>query len=390
MRRLTSETIEDSYSRVEWTNPKDGKVYNLLKQGETEDGKVIVRILDEEGAYVKDAQLTPKKICIVDTFESTKNEQIPHGVFVRTYAKRNNPFAIIDIKNVGAALENGSAPCSFLDVLKEVDNCDYLSLSIASKFNAPRTNFSILYAEMEKFKKTPAGSNVQRWDDILKVIRERGIRILQAANNSGQNSINMTLGKNAEWVGALSPNGKIAIYSGSRDSGLTQHYELGTFHPKEVYIDGKLSGYNITGTRGIDIPMQDIEMIMETSKNEVNQLSKELEMMLQRENELSAELDRINTLIREEQLNSPFEGYLKNCRIIEKKYETIKKPLEEEKSGIGNVIFWSKITIEEAIQRLKNVTPESILSENNLLGTSLSTPIRAAKLALNDMMEGVL
>ena len=47
LKRLTSETIEDSYSRVEWTNPNDGKVYNLLKQGETKDGKVIVRILDK-------------------------------------------------------------------------------------------------------------------------------------------------------------------------------------------------------------------------------------------------------------------------------------------------------------------------------------------------------
>ena len=39
LRRLTSTSIEDSYSRVQWTNPKDGKIYNLLKQGETEDGK---------------------------------------------------------------------------------------------------------------------------------------------------------------------------------------------------------------------------------------------------------------------------------------------------------------------------------------------------------------
>lgn len=46
LRRLTSTSIEDSYSRVQWTNPKDGKIYNLLKQGEREDGKILVRILD--------------------------------------------------------------------------------------------------------------------------------------------------------------------------------------------------------------------------------------------------------------------------------------------------------------------------------------------------------
>lgn len=38
LRRLTSTSIEYSYSRVQWTNPKDGKVYNLLKLGETEYG----------------------------------------------------------------------------------------------------------------------------------------------------------------------------------------------------------------------------------------------------------------------------------------------------------------------------------------------------------------
>ncbi|MBR1460096.1 hypothetical protein IJ596_00475 [bacterium] len=94
--RLTSETIEDTYSRVEWTNPKDGKLYNLLKQGETEDDKVIVRILDEEGAFIKEVQLEPKNIKILDDFSSGTDyikssssmfDVMTHGDIVATFAK---------------------------------------------------------------------------------------------------------------------------------------------------------------------------------------------------------------------------------------------------------------------------------------------------------------
>ena len=68
LKRLTSKTLEDSYSRVQWTNPKDGKIYNLLKQGETADGKNIIRILDQDGALVKEVAIKPKESGIIDNF----------------------------------------------------------------------------------------------------------------------------------------------------------------------------------------------------------------------------------------------------------------------------------------------------------------------------------
>ena len=99
LKRLISETVEDSFSRVQWTNPKDGKVYNLLKQGETGDGKCLIRILDQEGAFVKEATITPKRIVMIDA----KTECYPfnlkdasHGDVVYTYLRRNNPFAKIN------------------------------------------------------------------------------------------------------------------------------------------------------------------------------------------------------------------------------------------------------------------------------------------------------
>lgn len=386
LKRLTSETIEDSYSRVEWTNPKDGKVYNLLKQGETEDGQVIVRILDKEGAFIKEAEIVPKKICIVDTFDSTSNGKIPHGILINIYAKRNNPFAIIDIKNIGAVCNDGSAAKDFLDVLKTVDNCDYLSLSIGSKYRAPKTDFNTLFAEMAKFKKSPAGNDIQKWDDILGEIKGRGIRILQAANNDGRYSVNMTLGKNAEGVGSISANGRIALFSGSRNSGLTQHYELGTYYPQKIYINGKLSGYNITGLRGIDIPLQDIEKAIKLVKHETDRLSGELKTMLQREAQLKEELDSIEATMRKEIFDLPHEEFLTGCDKIRKKYEYLTKPLENE----IRKIFFEKSRIETLIKKSENINTDSILTNNDLWGTSFSTPVRTAKLALNDMMEGIL
>ena len=43
LKRLTSNTIADSYSRVTWTNPKDGKVYHILKESELTDGNIAVQ-----------------------------------------------------------------------------------------------------------------------------------------------------------------------------------------------------------------------------------------------------------------------------------------------------------------------------------------------------------
>ena len=75
LRRLTSSAVDATSSRVRWTNPKDGKVYNLLKQGESQKGDVIVRILDEDGAFVKEATIKPKTIGIIDSRGQVINHQ---------------------------------------------------------------------------------------------------------------------------------------------------------------------------------------------------------------------------------------------------------------------------------------------------------------------------
>lgn len=89
--RLTSITIKDSYSRAEWTNPKDGKIYNLLKTKENSDGTISIRILDQEGLFIKEAQIKPKTILIPDNYTEKKFPfNLSHGEQVLAFARRNN------------------------------------------------------------------------------------------------------------------------------------------------------------------------------------------------------------------------------------------------------------------------------------------------------------
>ena len=70
--RLTSEEAEYTTSRVTWTNPKDGNVYHILKERTTKDGNIIVRILDKDGAFLKEAEIKPKTILVIDKFDKRK------------------------------------------------------------------------------------------------------------------------------------------------------------------------------------------------------------------------------------------------------------------------------------------------------------------------------
>lgn len=105
LKRLTSNTLKDSYSRVTWTNPKDGKIYHILKESELPDGNIAIRILNEDGSFLKNASIKPEKIIVIDDFEQNKMSiyGISHGEIVTTFLRRNNPFAQIETINTGLA-----------------------------------------------------------------------------------------------------------------------------------------------------------------------------------------------------------------------------------------------------------------------------------------------
>ncbi len=356
LKRLTSQTIEDSYSRVEWTNPKDGKVYNLLKQGETEDGKVIVRILENEGAFIKDAELTPKKIIMIDHFglpETSFNclsreQQLSHGDQVRIYAMRNNPFAKYTFVNIGSFNRGKSIVPEFTSQLHPNElrgNYDYVSLSCGE--DIPITQQYMLPETREIRKKT---------QELFTSIPSKNTRVLVAASNSGKEYKNVYLAGQVEGVGSLTSKGKISNFSSSRNSCYTQHYEQGEFKSHWIKDEqGQIIGENITGLSGCDVKFN----FRKLSRSEFAKFE-----------QLKKELQKIDDLYQKNRWEDDFE-------YINKLYKQ-KSDLECE------IYTLTKGTV------YRNYGLYGEPKTQNISGTSFSTPIRTAKLALNDMMEGII
>ena len=166
LKRLTSETIGDSFARAEWTNPKDGKIYNILKEGETEDGKILVKILDSEGGFIKNAKLTPKTILIPDNYsEILPFYRIPHGDIVLTYARRNNPFAkYVRLSVTNRELEAHEDLAKIVQYLDEQGVADYISCSYGlkvgekKKFKIPTDLKELLQSESTIYDKLITGN----------------------------------------------------------------------------------------------------------------------------------------------------------------------------------------------------------------------------------------
>lgn len=365
--RLTSQTIDDTYSRAEWLNPKDGKIYNLLKQGETKDGKIIVRILDQEGAFIKDAQIKPKTILIPDNYtEPTNIFGIPHGELTLTYAKRNNPFAKYEKLNLSQIdLANKKDFELIANYLKN-GKADYISCSYGTKvyYNKKIDLPEKLQAQLEEF---------EQYDSIAK---DR--RILFSADNAGENDYNnisevanrYLLGnQKVEGVGALNHGlGKIACFSLSRNSALTQHYELGEFYPKVTK-----NGLNITELPGTDLPFPNSKL-EQTAQNPL--IGKPVLKVKQ----LIAKIDsRINDLEKEK-----FSLFKQKKSIMEilKGRSHIEKQIDLYQQRKKKILTYSNDLINE--DGVFNIPFQAIT------GTSFATPIRTAKLALNDMMEGII
>ena len=273
-KRLTSETIEDNYTRVEWTNPKDGKVYNLLKQGETEDGKVIIRILNQEGDFIKEAQITPKKIIIIDDFSSGKNiirssstmfEPKTHGDIVALLAKRSNPYAkleLIDIHDPNTAKTIKNFHSEIKNLQSRIDageKFDYVSLSLGIT-ESEKESISILKDlglnpfEMKTSNVSLNHPYISHYPASEFAIKNKGqVRVIQGSANGGKDNINIWLSyPGIEGCGSLGFDGKIAGFSSSRNSLYTQHYEQGFFK-----FTPNSRGMSITSMHNIDIPLKE-------------------------------------------------------------------------------------------------------------------------------------
>ncbi len=280
LKRLTSKKLEDTYKRVTWTNPNDGKVYHLLEESRDKKG-INIRILSSEGEFIKNATLEPKTIVIFDQFKNLggirsllkfkRNNYPSHGEIVETYLRRTNPFATIKRlehkKNIFEQLKyRGTLPISltekrFEELNKEMKNgkkVDYISMSevaVCDIGDLSNTNGNMQKVAIE--------SNIIEKDfkslaQTFKSIIHKGSRIFMSASNEPINpkqKVNAFLAiDGVEGVGGLARNGKIATDSASRNAIFTQHYEQRTFQGTIVEENGEILGINITGKQGAELP----------------------------------------------------------------------------------------------------------------------------------------
>ncbi len=372
LQRLTSTRIKDTYNRAEWTNPKDGKVYHILKEYVTKNGKIKVRILDSEGAFIKEAELTPKIIAIPDIYNvESKYFGMSHGDIVTTFARRHNPFARYIPFNVSLIkLHNQTELREIIEYVNKGNRIDYISGSIGRFIGGsqPKVKNFTLNEQVRTI-----APQLFDYEDLS----SKGIRILIGSGNAkteeeiaqGINNVILSTQPKAEGVGSISPKtGKVSEFSGSKNSELTQHYEVGEVTPTLTR-----HGINITGLPGTDIkfPNQRLE---ELSKNPL----------------VGKPVDKVKAL------QTKIEARIKEL-------ENAKMNLFAQKLPFPELMEKSK-KIDEAIQinrlRKKKLLDFSyqLIQRNGkyeialpeITGTSLSTPIRVAKLALNDMMEGII
>ena len=360
LKRLTSDTIEDSYSRVTWTNPKDGKIYHILKESELPDGNIAVKILNEDGSFNKNASIKPKKIIVVDNFEPHKNMPygVIHGEIVTAFLKRNNPFARVETINVGFSfpLEERflGAFRQILNRLKKGEKIDYISCSKGANCFTTVKNMR--------------GTNQEL--NTISEIANNGVRVLFAAGNSKTDPVGVTnqillLVNKTEGVGSLSPHtSRISDFSGSRNSFFTQHYEIGEYNVRPTKY-----GANITGLPGTDIVINNPKYKQEVENNILIGKTKE------RVDEL---LNKIKAEIKEVQE--------KRVRLMRGRidFNELRKLEQRE-----NTLEQRRIKLV----RLMGSTPlenGKYEAANNFHGTSYTTPVRTAKLALTDMLVDVI
>jgi len=460
--RLTDTSYEASNLRTIYTNPKNGKVYHLLSEGRTETGMARVRILDDDGAFVRMAELKPKKIVIIDSFtgqhrlsmsSSDQLVNVSHGTQVELVAKRINPFAdieIIDMRRDGT--RNGYL--NLAEVLqglqKRIDageKIDIISLSIGqpiSKSTLPELLGRINATELQmKTTDILNNNNVYRKFPLGEFAsRNKGkVRVIQSAGNWGKDKINADLCyPEIEGVGALGTTGKVSGMSASRSSLYTQHYEQGAF-PYKATPHG-LSIFNGTST---DIPLRpEVKAFVSSylgkkpivaSVDEIR-IIKSLKMQCQKErSEFSRALRKdLISSAEEKQLTAMWQK-AKLAKKSQSNLEDIKKYKEYEKMLLSRIktrmegyIAPSEAAYRESVEKLVSegklmqglfsgeyyipyadstrATNRAAFALNrdtgllelekpvsdtgSLVGTSFATPMRSARIALNDMMEGVL
>lgn len=254
--RLTNSNYKLGFSRVKWINPKDGKVYHILKEGDLVAGKQPVRILDNTGKFIKNAEIQSKTIVVFELESDMRFSELnnlKHSDLTSLFIKRYNPFANIKVctfKNKNDLHEKLS---------KSIDsNVAAISCAFAATCPVkPKGKLQQLYYRLtKKHFRTPHDELYKLLGDLLDQKEKKlsdipeNIRIFMASGNSGKHSYNKYLALDrVEGVGSIEQNNKISEFSSSRNAFFTQHYEHGNYQLIQVP-----EGFIIAETDYTDIP----------------------------------------------------------------------------------------------------------------------------------------
>ena len=418
--RLTDTSLEASSKRCLWTNPQNGLRYNLLINGKTKSGKNIIRILDENGKYIKTVKLQPKKIIIIDDFSNTKAMTLDdyfanfsgenkktfvdmgHGDNVKVLAQRSNPFAEFEIFNIGVKNQKGLSKEKEKEILdliqKRIDageKIDYISCSYGSSIEKQiiEEGLGEFGLNLKQLKCQDLNIPAMLPDQVLIsqfASKNPNVRILMSSGNEGAEYVSMQLmAGNIHGVGSLTPTGKVSSFSSSRNRCHTQHYELG-----EYSYTATPHGISLTGGKTTEIPFA------------VGVADDVLKFHGKKPNLASAEeVEQLATL--EEAYRkvicpkNSYEVSLKESALQEWD-EYINRLASEGKMIESKGEYYLPYNWIESLVNKKLKTSSFMLDNNGnlmiadkdlkefLKGTSFSTPVRSAKLALNDMLEDIL
>ncbi len=279
LKLLLSAAPEDILKKCTYTNPKDLKDYHILLKQRNNNGTLTVRILDSDGAFVKEGKIKPKKVIVLDDFRHkttgmTYNEKqkIPHGEVVKHLIIRSNPFndyEFIDVSKSSKTISAASMLKKILERIEAGEKIDAISCSFAKEFTYENLEDmmgitlknksmveqkKLLQQTIEQYKEL---KDMKKEFELFEKLKAKGVKIFFGSGNGTKTingefteTLNYNLITNAtEGVGALNHEGKIAHYSSSRKSIFTPHYESGN-----LCIEYRDGGFNISGGAGIDIP----------------------------------------------------------------------------------------------------------------------------------------
>lgn len=396
---LNDNTLEGSLKKVQWINPKDLKVYNLIKESEDDNENINIRILDKDGKFIKKANIKPPTIFILDAFgrgwqagqyKLSDTNFLDHGYMVSRFAQKNNPFAkylYADVDQQGGLIasldyaidkiESGKGKIDALNFSfgSDVENQFYNVLKGKNlEEYADAINEASKKGECESFSKDShdkLSKNIQI-AQRLKKLSELGVEVFVSSSNYTKDYFNFfLLNTSFHGVGSLDPKGKISDFTSSTVDSLTKEFELGEYEAKEMP-----DGVNYTGINGTDLEFD----INKKFKLKGKELSGRV-LTQEQWDEL------------EECIKTGPPGASSHLLYL---YMKSGKVLPEELYRRANQISGPKNDVE-IFYDFSNYAPYTIDKDGLLQpyfppvsGTSFAAPTRAAKYTLNKCMEGII